>query len=133
MIREFSAGGLVYNNKNKVLVIQNSRNFKWGFPKGQLDNEESSEEAALREVSEEGGVKAEIIEKIGKSEFFYVRDGEKVFKTVTYFLMRYISGDPKDHDFEVSVAKWCEKDEALSLLTFKSDKEFLQQAFEKVK
>lgn len=128
MKREFSAGGIVFDDKGEVLLTQNSSNLYWGFPKGNIDPKESSEEAALREVKEEAGVEARIIERVGYSKYVYTLDGEKIFKVVTIFLMKYLSGDPKDHDWEVSGAGWFEVDEALDKLSFSQDKSLLKKA-----
>lgn len=129
MKREFSAGGIVFNNKGQVLVTQHSQNHHWSFPKGLLDHsEQTTEESALREVKEEGGVEAQILGKVGYSKYVYTLKGEKIFKIVTYFLMKYVSGDPKDHDFEVSEAGWFTPEEALKQLTFSQDKVLLKKA-----
>ncbi len=128
MKRQFSAGGIVFNEEGKVLLAQNSANKHWGFPKGLIDAGQTSKEAALREVKEEGGVEAEIIEKVGDSKFIFTWEGEKIFKVVTYFLMKYLSGDPNDHDFEVSEAGWFTPDDALNILSFSSDKQLLKKA-----
>lgn len=137
MTREFSAGGIVFNDKGQVLLVQTKsfRSFEqnghalyWGFPKGHVETGQTMKEAALREVLEEGGVKAEIIDKVGDSKYIYTRDGEKIFKVVTIFLMRYISGDHKDHDWEVSEASWFNPEEALEKLTFPMDREHLKKA-----
>lgn len=133
MKREFSAGGIVFNNKGQVLVTQHSQNKHWSFPKGLLDHpEQTTEESALREVKEEGGVEAEIIGKVGYNKYVYTFEGEKIFKVVTYFLMKYLSGDPKDHDWEVSDIGWYEPEEALKKLTFNQDKELLKKAIEMI-
>lgn len=128
MKREFSAGGIVFNNQGMVLITQNSSNHYWGFPKGQIDQEEKPQEAALREVNEEAGVKAEIIQKIDDSKYVYTRDCEKIFKIVSIYLMKYLSGDPINHDWEVSEAKWVKPEEALKILSFSSDKQLLKKA-----
>ena len=129
MKREFSAGGIVFKN-GQVLLTQHSQNKHWSFPKGWIDQGESPEEAAIREVKEEGGVEAEIIGKVGYSKFIYTLNGEKIFKVVTYFLMKYIPGDPKDHDWEVSEAGWYEPEAALKKLDFSQDKDLLKEALE---
>ena len=128
MKREFSAGGIVFNSKGQVLLTKHSQNHHWSFPKGLIDPGQTSKEAALREVKEEGGVVAEIVDKIGYSKYVYTFNGEKIFKVVTYFLMKYISGDPKDHDFEVEDIGWYEVDEAVKQLTFLQDKGLLKKA-----
>lgn len=132
MKREFSAGGIVFNNKGQVLVTQHSQNHHWSFPKGLVDPGQTTEEAAIREVKEEGGVEAEIVGKIGYNKYVYTFEGEKIFKVVTYFLMKYLSGDPKDHDWEVSEANWYTPEDALKQLTFSQDKDLLKKALEMI-
>lgn len=127
-MREFSAGGIVFNDKGQVLLTQHSQNKHWSFPKGLIDPGQTSEEAAVREVKEEGGVEAEIVDKVGYSKYVYTLNGEKIFKVVTYFLMKYKSGDPKDHDWEVEEVGWYEVEDALKQLTFSQDKELLKKA-----
>lgn len=129
MKREFSAGGIVFKGK-KVLLTKHSQNHHWSFPKGLIDPGQTSQEAAVREVREEGGIAAEILDRVGYSKYVYSLNGEKIFKVVTYFLMKYKSGDPKDHDWEVEEAGWFEVDEALEQLTFSQDKDLLKKALE---
>ena len=152
--QEISAGGLVFKKVTSYelrvtrlwLISQHSQHKGWVFPKGLVgdsDKNEKMETAALREVEEEGGVKAKIVNNQPiKVEYWYwltasakpaCRQGRasavKVKKTVYYFLMEYISGDPKNHDFEMLEAKFVTEDEVKKTLTYKSDKE----AFEKIK
>lgn len=133
MKKEFSAGGIVFNNKREVLITQHSSNKYWSFPKGNPNQGESMKETALREVREEGGVAAEIIGRVGQVNYIYTdpRDQEKTFKIATYYLMRYLSGNPQNHDWEVSQAKWVGFEEALKTLSFKNDQEMLEKAYEK--
>ena len=133
MKREFSAGGIVFNDKGQVLVTQHSQNKHWSFPKGLIDHGQTTEEAALREVREEGGIKAEIISKVGYSKYVYTFKKEKIFKVVTYFLMKYLSGDIANHDWEVEESGWYEPEEALKQLTFSQDRELLKKALEMLK
>src|SRR3990167_5132428 len=130
MKREFSAGGIVFNNEGQVLVTQHSQNHHWSFPKGLIDPGQTTEEAAVREVKEEGGVEAEILGKVGYNKYVYTLNREKIFKVVTYFLMKYISGNPKDHDWEVEEAGWYTPEDALKQLTFSQDKALLKKALE---
>lgn len=132
---ETSSGGIVYKKEgNKILwlITQHSQHKGWGFPKGLIgDNikDEPMEEAALREVEEEGGVKTKIINhKPVKVNYNYRFKDFLVKKTVYYFLMEYISGDPKNHDWEVSEAKFVSENEVKKTLSFKTD----GQAFNKV-
>lgn len=133
MKREFSAGGIVFNDKGEVLVTQHSQNKHWGFPKGLIDPGQTTEEAALREVKEEGGIVAEITGKVGYSKYVYTFNDEKIFKVVTYFLMKYVSGDTADHDFEVSDLGWYQPEDALKQLSFSQDKELLKKSLKLIK
>lgn len=133
---ETSAGGLVHK-KGLWLLIQHSGYKHWGFPKGHIGDTqkgESMEDAAVREVEEEGGVKAKIITKIpDKIEYFFRLKGQLIKKSLYYYLMEYESGDPANHDHEVSEAKFVTKDEAMKLLSFKTDKEALKKALSLLK
>lgn len=130
MKRQFSAGGLVFNQEGQVLLTKSSANGYWQFPKGVIDPGQTSKEAAVREVKEEGGVEAEIIEKLGDSKYVYPdpKTKEKVFKVVTFYRMNYLSGSPKDHDFEVSEAGFFAPELAIKMLKFSDQKKLLEKA-----
>lgn len=136
VIREFSAGGIVFKKtptQTLFLIIQPKDTDRWQFPKGHLDNGETSKDAAVREVKEEGGISANLIQKLGIQRYFFSLKKERIFKTVTFFLMEYVSGDTKNHDKEVDGAVFLPFDEAFEKLTFKKDKETLNQAKEILK
>lgn len=126
-VREFSAGGVVFKD-GKWLIIRPAGTKRWQLTKGSIDKKETTRQTALREVKEEGGVKAEIIEKIGQTQYFFVLKGEKIFKTVTFYLMRYLGDTRKGHDWEVEEAIFVPYKEALEKLSFKDDKEILKKA-----
>jgi 8-oxo-dGTP pyrophosphatase MutT (NUDIX family) len=141
---ETSAGGIVFrripNLESKVqspesivwLVTQHSQHKGWVFPKGLIGDtvtDEPMETAAIREVEEEGGVKAKIMNpKPSTVTYSYLWNDMQVDKTVHYFLMEYISGDPKDHDWEMMDAKFMSEGEVKKILSYPSDK----QAFEEI-
>ena len=132
MKREYSAGGIVLKD-GLVLLIKNAalrdpKKAYWGFPKGHIEAGENSKEAAVREIEEETKIRAEVISKLGESQYVFTRSGEKVVKHVVYFLLKYISGDVWAQELEVLEVKWFEPEEALELLSFKKDKEMLQLA-----
>jgi len=129
--RVFSAGGIVVKD-GKVLVTQHSKHKGWDFPKGHIEIGESSEIAALREVAEETGVKAEIIERVGETKYFYWEEGEKILKTVAFYLMRYKSDGDATTAFEVSDQVWLPIDDVEEKLTFKDTKEMWKKAKEKI-
>ncbi len=116
----------------EVLVTQHSKHKGWDFPKGHLEIGESSQEAAMREVEEETGVKAEVVDKAGQTQYFYWDSGEKVFKTVNYFFMRFLDQGDATTAFEVSDKKWLPVDEVENQLTFKSTKEMWVEAKDRI-
>jgi len=143
--KETSAGGIIFKKQNgKIfwLICQHSYHKGWVFPKGLIGDKkegEDTKEAALREVEEEGGVKAKVIyDKPVSVSYMYQwqnsphgeKDSKKILvkKTVYYFLMKYLSGNPKNHDWEMIDAKFVSEEEVKKTLTYKSDKE----AFEKI-
>ena len=132
---EISAGGIIFKKEDEQvlwLVTKHSQYKAWSFPKGLIGDKvrnESKETAALREVQEEGGIKASIVHPDPIDVHYTYRFQEYlVTKTVYYFLMEYISGDPNDHDWEVSEAKFVRTEEVKDILNYKADKE----AFEKI-
>jgi len=141
--RIFSAGGIILRlrsgssiRKNKpgweVLVTQHSGHKGWDFPKGHREIYESEEQTALREVGEEVGVKAEIIERAGQTQYFYYELGERVLKTVVFYLMKYLEEGEATTAFEVSDQKWLPLDKVEEQLTFKDTKELWRKARERI-
>ncbi len=131
-----SAGGVVYKkekNKIKWLIVKPAGRKEWRLPKGLIEKNETSVKAAMREVEEEGGVKAVIKEKVGEIKYFYTQDGQKVLKTVIFFLMEYIEGDTSNHDEEVEKVAFLPFDKAYNKLTYETEKEILAQAYEILK
>jgi bis(5'-nucleosidyl)-tetraphosphatase len=145
---ERSAGGLVYkieNNKVFWLLIKTISNFKSGknkkrerdgaiykFPKGHLDKNEFLKQAALREVEEEGQVKAKIITKLGSNDYI-IWDKEqrrKIIKKVTFFLMKYLEqSNLKHYDTEMVLERdWFSFGEASERLAYDSEKKLLKKA-----
>jgi 8-oxo-dGTP pyrophosphatase MutT (NUDIX family) len=133
---QFSAGGVVFKKEKGeifVLVSQHSQHHGWVFPKGLIgDNieNESKEETATREVKEETGVEAKILKPLDPVEYWFVLEGEKIKKTVYYFLMEYVSGDISDHDDEMEDVEWLPKEEVEKRLTYESDKKTWKEAIE---
>jgi 8-oxo-dGTP pyrophosphatase MutT (NUDIX family) len=133
MVSEFSAGGVVFNAAHEVVVIVPTRRAADGsrvlaLPKGHPDGAESAAEAALREVREETGVEAEIVESLGEVRYWYQRGGRRVAKAVEFFLLRYVAGDLGDHDHEVEDARWIPGEEAAEKLTYDGEREMVRRA-----
>jgi len=132
--KEVSSGGIVFKkngDKTLWLITQHSQGKHWSFPKGLVgdsNENENTEAAALREVSEEGGIKAKIVfEKPIAVNYNYRFNQDLVKKTVYYYLMEYISGDPMNHDWEVSEAKFVSEDKVEKIITYQTDKSAFSQ------
>lgn len=131
---EFSAGGIVYKkdgDQTLILVAQHSQHHGWVFPKGLIGDKEKGEKkevTAVREVKEETGIDAKIIESFEPVTYWFIFKGEKIKKTVYYFLMEYIGGDTSKRDFEMEKVEWLPIDEVDGRLTYSSDKKVWQEA-----
>jgi 8-oxo-dGTP pyrophosphatase MutT (NUDIX family) len=134
MIREFSAGGVVVRRMQgrPFVAVVRVRDEILALPKGHPDGEESAAEAARREVREETGLEAELVERLGDVKYWYVRDGERVMKIVAFFLFRYRSGSVENHDHEVEEALWIPLDDAPRRLAYKGEKEMAEAAISRL-
>jgi 8-oxo-dGTP pyrophosphatase MutT (NUDIX family) len=134
---EFSAGGVVFNADQEVVVIVPTRRAADGsrvlaLPKGHPDGQESAAEAALREVREETGVDAEVVESLGQVKYWYQRDGRRIAKVVEFFLLSYVTGDVADHDHEVEAARWIPAEEAAKSLTYDGERQMVRKALSRL-
>jgi 8-oxo-dGTP pyrophosphatase MutT (NUDIX family) len=129
---EFSAGGVVRRGDAVAVIVPVRRDARGqrvlGLPKGHPDGDESPEQAATREVNEETGVTAELIDKLGEVEYHYERRGRRVRKRVAFFLFEYRSGDLADHDHEVEDARWMPLTEAAETLTYEGERDMVRRA-----
>lgn len=139
MTREFSAGGIVFKKEGSELLFLLVRNFNpsrnvnhWGFPKGHLEKDEKSVAAAIREVKEETNIDAKVIKKVADSKYFFYVGGEKIFKTVAFFLMSYTSGEVQHQASELAEAGWFNYDTSLEKITFEAEKNLLKEANEMI-
>jgi 8-oxo-dGTP pyrophosphatase MutT (NUDIX family) len=134
--REFSAGGLVvrrFHGRPFVCAVRVKGGAVLALPKGHLDGDESTVEAATREVREETGVTAEPVEKLGDIRYWYSRGGDRILKVVSFFLFRYRSGSVRDHDEEVDDAEWIPLEEAPDLLAYKGEREMAAAALSRLR
>jgi 8-oxo-dGTP pyrophosphatase MutT (NUDIX family) len=134
MIREFSAGGVVVRRMQgrPFVAVVRVRDEILALPKGHPDGEESAAEAARREVREETGLEADLVERLGEVKYWYVRGGERVMKIVAFFLFRYRSGSVENHDHEVEEALWIPLDEAPRRLAYKGEREMADAAISRL-
>jgi 8-oxo-dGTP pyrophosphatase MutT (NUDIX family) len=129
---EFSAGGVVVLDGQVIVIVPVRRSARGGkvlaLPKGHPDGAETPEQAASREVAEETGVTAELIDKLGEVKYNYERGGQRVAKRVVFFLFEYRSGDLGDHDHEIEEARWMPLEEARQALTDPGEREMIARA-----
>jgi 8-oxo-dGTP pyrophosphatase MutT (NUDIX family) len=137
MKREFSAGGvLVRRLQGRWWLAAIRPNGKpegvWALPKGLIDPGETGAATALREVAEETGVEGTLLEKLGDVRYVYSRGGERIFKVVSFFLLRYRSGRmgelPAGMELEVAEARWLPLDEAPRLLAYGGERQMAEKA-----
>ena len=150
MLREFSAGALVLRHMEHrwwVAVIEPGRDGEpedrkntIALPKGNIDPGEQPQETAIREVMEETGLKVEPVTKIADIKYVYSRkwsDNAKIFKIVSFFLMKYQSGRigniKPDMQHEVRRAWWMPLEEAAASLSYSGEKQVAQKALDYVK
>ena len=137
MRREFSAGGVVVRRLRgrwMLAAIQPAGRKQpvWALPKGIIDPGEKPEDTALREVAEETGVEARLVTKLGDIRYVYTWAGERVFKVVSFYLLRYRRGRlgeiAPEQQIEVADARWFPLEEASRVLAYKGEREIAEKA-----
>jgi len=134
--REISAGGVVYQrNGDEIEVVLASRRTRrgqlaWGLAKGGIEDDETMEDAAIREVREETGLLAEIEASLGETRYFYVWENVRIRKTVHFFLMRHTGGDVDDRDDEMEEIRWFPLERALKRAAYRGERDVLERAAE---
>lgn len=132
--REFSAGGVLVRRLRghwflAAIRPQGKPEGLWALPKGLIDPGEGAEVTALREVREETGAEGRSLGKLGDVRYVYTWEGERVFKVVSFFLVRWSKGAlAPEHTHEVAEARWLPLDEATRLLAYKSEREMAEKA-----
>lgn len=131
--RATSAGGVVHRTEAgrlEVALVRRRQPPLWALPKGTPDSGETLAETAIRETSEETGLKVEIEQPISAITYYFIHGRTRFHKTVHFFLMRPIGGRLEDHDDEFDEVGWFHIDEALQLMTHATEREVVQRAVE---
>jgi len=134
--REFSAGGLVVRQmrgRPYIAAVRVKDGKVLALPKGHIEQGESGAETAIREVREETGVDSTMVEKIDDIRYWYTRDGSRVLKVVSFFLLRYRSGSVRDYQpEEVDGAEWVPLEEASRRLSYPGERKMASAALSKL-
>jgi 8-oxo-dGTP pyrophosphatase MutT (NUDIX family) len=137
--REFSAGGVVVRRLRgewRMAAIRpgGKEPGVWALPKGLIGAGEKPEQTALREVAEETGVETRSLGKLGDVRYVYTWAGERIFKVVSFYLLRYSSGRlgdiPPEHAHEVAEARWLPLEDAPRLLAYGGERDMARKAIE---
>jgi 8-oxo-dGTP pyrophosphatase MutT (NUDIX family) len=141
MKREFSAGGVLVRRLQGRWVVAAIRpggkpEGTWALPKGRIDDGERGEATALREVAEETGARGRSLGKLGDVRYWFNWDGERIFKVVSFFLVRYEGGRlgdiPEAFRHEVADVRWLPLEEAPKLLAYGGERDMARKALERL-
>ena len=131
-VEEVSAGGLVVDKSGELGLligrIDKRGRMLWSLPKGHIEAGESPEEAALREVREETGIKSSITRSLGVIDFWFMAEGKRIHKTVHHFLFSEISGRLEAQLSEVDEVKWFPLDEIAKTLAYPDERKLIQRS-----
>jgi 8-oxo-dGTP pyrophosphatase MutT (NUDIX family) len=135
--REFSAGGVVVRSQEGRRWLAAIRpggkpDGVWALPKGQIARGDSAADTALREVAEETGLHGRLDGKVGDVRYVYTWKGERIFKVVAFFLVRYERGEigdvPPEFAHEIEEARWLPLPEAVDQLAYKGERDMAREA-----
>jgi 8-oxo-dGTP pyrophosphatase MutT (NUDIX family) len=135
--QQVSSGGVAFREQRPevevvLIAVYSARGLRWQLPKGLVEEGETPEATAVREVREETGIATEPVQQIERIEYWYygTEGSERVryHKFVHFFLLRYVSGDVADHDREVTEARWVGLADAKAMLAFASERRIMERA-----
>jgi 8-oxo-dGTP pyrophosphatase MutT (NUDIX family) len=133
-VDETSAGGVVVStDRARIALIgrlDRRGRLLWSLPKGHIEEGETPEQTAVREVSEETGILGEIIRPLGTIDYWFVADRRRIHKTVHHFLMTERGGELSDDDVEVTEVAWVPFDELEERLAYADERRLVLRALE---
>jgi 8-oxo-dGTP pyrophosphatase MutT (NUDIX family) len=133
-VDETSAGGLVVDLGGDVphgaLIGRTDRRgrLRWSLPKGHLEEGESPQQAAVREVAEETGIQGEIFGELGTIDYWFVAEGRRIHKTVHHYLLRATGGELSDADIEVTEVAWVPLPDISRRLAYPDERNLVKSA-----
>lgn len=128
VVREYSAGGLVFDDHGRVAIIarhSRSGHLEWCLPKGHIEKGETPQQTAVREVREETGILGEVVESIATIDYWFTGTNQRVHKLVHHFALRRVSGEltvEGDPDHEAEDAIWVDFDDLDDVLSYPNER-----------
>ena len=137
-VDEVSAGGLVidFSGTRGLLIGRydqkdaSRERLLWSLPKGHIEEGETPQQAAIREVAEETGIDSEISRELGVIDFWFMAGGKRIHKTVHHFLFKEVGGVLTPQESEVDEARWFPLEEIVSLLAYPDEKKLIARSGE---
>jgi len=135
-VEETSAGGLVLDRSGPsttaALIARHDRRGRliWSLPKGHIEQGESPEDAAIREVREETGITARILAPLGTIQFRFTVEDRRIHKTVHHFILERVGGELSDDDVEVVKVAWVPIDQVQSRLRYRDERQLMAKALD---
>jgi 8-oxo-dGTP pyrophosphatase MutT (NUDIX family) len=135
-VEETSAGGLVVDRSGTApraaVIGRKDRRGRllWSLPKGHLEAGESAQEAAVREVEEETGIRGRVVAPLGTIDYWFVAEDRRIHKTVHHYLLEAAGGELSDEDVEVDEVAWVPLDELRERLAYAGERRLAQTAAE---
>lgn len=128
VVREYSAGGLIFDDQNRVAIIarhSRSGHLEWCLPKGHIEKGETPQQTAVREVHEETGILGEVIDSIATIDYWFTGTTQRVHKLVHHYALRQTGGEltvEGDPDHEAEDAIWVRFDDLDDVLSYPNER-----------
>src|SRR4051794_27246208 len=133
-VEETSAGGLVVDRSGErpqvALIGRRDRRGRllWSLPKGHVESGETAEDAAVREVEEETGIRGRVMASLGTIDYWFVAENRRIHKTVHHYLLEASGGELSDADIEVDEVAWVALDELRERLAYAGERRLAETA-----
>lgn len=128
VVREYSAGGLVFDDHGRVAIIarhSRSGHLEWCLPKGHIEKGETPQQTAVREIHEETGILGEVVDSIATIDYWFTGTSQRVHKLVHHFALRQIGGELSvdgDPDHEAEDAIWVDFEDLDDVLSYPNER-----------